>query len=124
MKSPDSDDLVVMALDEKLQRMSRELRLIITPELPQSDSHMVEGSGSGSWTRNQVGDDEDYDRGSGSGDGGGTKPSDFNFDIRDSGEVNIKVKDSSAISFTSSSALMSAMLLVTFLFRITGLRSQ
>ncbi|XP_035207463.1 glypican-5-like, partial [Stegodyphus dumicola] len=124
MKSPDSDDLVVMALDEKLQRMSRELRLIITPELPQSDSHMVEGSGSGSWMRNQVGDDEDYDRGSGSGDGGGTKPSDFNFDIRDSGDVNIKVKDSSAISFTSSSALMSAMLLVTFLFRITGLRSQ
>lgn len=34
---------------------------------------MIEGSGSGVWPRNQVGDDEDYDKGSGSGDwsGGG-----------------------------------------------------
>lgn len=44
------------------------------PELPQADSYMIEGSGSGVWPRNQVGDDEDYDEGgSGSGDGGGKK---------------------------------------------------
>ncbi|KAG8189976.1 hypothetical protein JTE90_001436 [Oedothorax gibbosus] len=98
MKAPEADDLVVMALDEKLQKMSRKLRSVVSPdadELPQADSSYPEGgSGSGGvWPRNQVGDDEDYDRGSGSGDWGGTKPSDFNFDQGDTRDVNIKVKD-------------------------------
>lgn len=47
------------------------MRLSTIPELPQADSYMIEGSGSGVWPRNQVGDDEDYDKGSGSGDWGG-----------------------------------------------------
>ncbi|XP_055924927.1 glypican-5-like [Argiope bruennichi] len=121
MKAPDTDEVVVMGLDEKLQKMSRLLRLSILPELPQSDSYVAEGSGSGIW-RNQVGDDEDYDKGSGSGDWGGSKPSDFNFDSGDSSNVNIKVKDNSAISFTSNSALILVVLLVTLLPRITVLQ--
>uniref|UniRef100_A0A2L2YL09 Uncharacterized protein n=3 Tax=Parasteatoda tepidariorum TaxID=114398 RepID=A0A2L2YL09_PARTP len=125
MKAPETDDLVVMALDEKLQKMSRLLRQRILPELPQADSYMAEGSGSGIWTRNQVGDDEDYDKGSGSGDWGGTKPSDFNFDSGDNRDVNIKVKDNSAIfsSPTNSALITFAVLLVTFLPRIAALRS-
>lgn len=45
--------------------------------MPQADSYMIEGSGSGVWPRNPIDDDEDYDGGSGSGDGGGT--SNFSF---------------------------------------------
>ncbi|XP_054724883.1 glypican-5-like [Uloborus diversus] len=116
MKAPETDDLVIMGLDEKLQKMSRQLRQSITPELPQADSYMAEGSGSGVWPRNQVGDDEDYDKGSGSGDWGGTQRSDFNFDSGDSRDVNIKVKDNSATSSsTSSTLLFLAVLLVTLL---------
>ncbi|GFT25655.1 uncharacterized protein NPIL_524881 [Nephila pilipes] len=123
MKAPDTDEVVVMGLDEKLQKMSRHLRQSIMPELPQADSYVAEGSGSGIWTRNQVGDDEDYDKGSGSGDwGAGTKPSDFNFDSGDSRDVNIKVKDNSAISFSSNSILLFVVLLVTLLPRFTVLQ--
>lgn len=125
MKAPETDDTSVMALDEKLQKMGRLLRLSTVPELPQADSYMIEGSGSGVWPRNQVGDDEDYDKGSGSGDWGGTKKSsDFNFDSGDTRDVNIKVKDSSAISISSCSALILSMLLVLFLPSVTGIRSH
>ncbi|GFQ66820.1 uncharacterized protein TNCT_13931 [Trichonephila clavata] len=122
MKAPDTDEVVVMGLDEKLQKMSRHLRQSIMPELPQADSYVAEGSGSGIWTRNQVGDDEDYDKGSGSGDWGETKHSDFNFDGGDSRDVNIKVKDNSAISFSSNSVLLLVALLVTILPRFTVLQ--
>ncbi|GFY70000.1 uncharacterized protein TNIN_297091 [Trichonephila inaurata madagascariensis] len=122
MKAPDTDEVVVMGLDEKLQKMSRHLRQSIMPELPQADSYVAEGSGSGIWTRNQVGDDEDYDKGSGSGDWGETKPSDFNFDGGDSRDVNIKVKDNSAINFSSNSVLLLVALLVTILPRFTVLQ--
>ncbi|GIY24139.1 uncharacterized protein CDAR_579231 [Caerostris darwini] len=123
MKAPTADDTVVMGLDEKLQKMYRMLTLSILPDMPMSDSYVVEGSGSGVWTRNQVGDDEDYDNGSGSGDWGGTKPSDFNFDNGDSRDnVNIKVKDNSAISFACNNILIFAVLLVTLMSRYTILQ--
>lgn len=56
---------------------------------------------------------------------GTKKSSDFNFDSGDTRDVNIKVKDNnSAISISSCSALILCMLLVLFLPRVTGMRSQ